>query len=193
MKSKVLVQQALTMSVMFALVVTFSMVTLANSGNAVGELTVIGTSSPGDSSFVTVNGEAAKSGRTVFSSSTISTPDDMQAIVSFGKVGRLQFAPGTTFTIAANGDSISGDLTKGSLTVLNASQVVAVRTLSGDVVNVNAGETASATSSSAAKKKGSGPGGLELWQLLAIIGAGAAVAIYFATKNNCTSTASRTC
>ena len=191
MKSKVLVQQALTMSVMFALVVTFSMVTLANSGNAVGELTVIGTPSPGDSSFVTVNGEAAKSGRTVFSSSTISTPDDMQAIVSFGKVGRLQFAPGTTFTIAANGDSISGDLTKGSLTVLNSSQSVAVRTLTGETLNVNAGESASATSTvPAAQKK---IGGLELWQLLAIIGAGAAVAIYFATKNNCTSTASRTC
>ena len=111
MKSNVWVQQALTMSVVFALVVTFSMVAVANAGNAVGELTVIRSAAANETSSVTINGEVAKTGRTVFSSSTISTPEGMEAIINFGKSGRIQIAPDTTYTIAA--DSIGGDLTKG--------------------------------------------------------------------------------
>lgn len=191
MKSKVLVQQTLAMAITFAIVLTFSMVSLANAGNAAGELTVIGTPSAGDTSVVTVNGEAAKSGRTVFSSSTITTPGDMEAIVSFGKAGKLQFAPGTTFTVSTDGTTISGDIAAGNVTVLSSSQSVAVKNLAGETLKVNAGETASANSAApAAKKK---IGGLQVWELVAIIGAGAAVAIYFATRNKCTATASQTC
>jgi len=190
MKSKVWIRQALTMSVVFAMVMTFSMVSLANAGNAVGELTVIGGGSTDETSAVTINGEIAKSGRTVFSSSTITTPEGMEAIINFGKAGKVQLAPGTTFTIAVDDKSISGDLTKGNLTVLNAPEAVAVKTMSGDLVKVNAGETASAASSTAAKKKG--PGGLDWWIWAAIIG-GVVVGVVLATHKSCTATASTTC
>jgi len=195
MNSKVWIQQALTMSVLFAVILTFSMVTLANAGNAVGELTVIGSNAFGDVSSVTINGEAAKSGRTVFSSSTINTPEGMEAIVSFGKAGKIQFAPGTTLTISYDGNSISGDLTKGSITVLNAAFNVAVKNAVGEIVNVKAGESANAASNNATKKAKPGPGGLD-WGIWALIIGGAAAAVIIAVtvgKKDCTATASTTC
>lgn len=194
MKSKGWSQQIVTMSVIFALVLTFSMVTLANAGNAVGELMVIGAPVAGETSSVMINGEAAKSGRTVFSSNTITTPDGMGAIINFGKVGKIQFAPDTIFTVAADGKSISGDLTKGSLTVLSAAQSVAVRNAAGEIVNVNAGETTTAASSTAAKKAKPGPAGLDWWIWAAIFGGAAIGIVWAATRsNNCTATVSPTC
>ncbi len=184
MKSNVWVRQALTMSAVFVLVVTFSMVNLANAGNAVGELTVIKRASAGETSSVTVNGEVAKSGRTVFSSSTISTSEGMEAIINFGKAGRIQIEPDTAFTIATDGNSISGDLTRGNLTVLNAANGVAVRTAAGEIVNVKAGETASANSNNATKKAAPGPAGLDWWVWAAIIGGGVTIAIIVATRGN---------
>ena len=187
MKSNVWFRQALTMSVVFALVVTFSMVALANEVNAVGELTVIKTASASETSSVTINGEVAKSGRTVFSPSTISTPDGMEAIINFGKSGKIQIGPDTTYTLAA--DSIGGDLTKGNLTILNSANSVAVRTAAGFVVEVKAGETASATSGTAAKKPG--PAGLDWWVWAAIAGGAVAIIIVAANSgNNNTSVAS---
>jgi len=184
MKSKELVRQALTFLVVFVLVVAFSMVSLANAGAAIGELTVIKSSAGGETSSVTVNGEAAKSGRTIFSSSTISTPEGTEAIINFGKAGRVQLEPDTAFTITTDGNSIGGDLTRGKLTVLNAANGVAVRTASGETVNVTAGETASANSNNTTKKASTGPGGLNWWVWAVIIGGGATAIILIATHNN---------
>ena len=184
MKSNVWVQQALSMLAVFVLVVAFSMVNLANAGNAVGELTVIRSGQAGETSSVTVNGEIAKSGRTIFSSSTISTPEGMEAIINFGKAGRIQIGPDTAFTLATDGNSISGDLTKGKLTVLNAANGMAIRTSTGETVNVNAGETASANSNNATKKAAPGPGGLSWYVWAAIIGGGVAIAVIVATNGD---------
>lgn len=148
MNSKLWIQKALTMCSMVALVATCSMVTLASTGKAVGELTVIG--SAGETSFVTVNGEPSTSGRTVFSSSTVATPEGMGAAVNFGKAGKVEFGASTTFTINFDGNAIGGDLTSGSITVLSAAQTVVVKTLSGEIVELKAGETAMATSARAA-------------------------------------------
>ncbi len=184
MKSNVWVRQALSMSVVFVLVVTFSMVSLANAGNAIGELTVIKSAATGETSSVTINGEVAKSGRTVFSSSTIATPEGMEAIINFGKAGRIQIESDTAFTLATDGNSISGDLTRGRLTVLNAANGVAVRTAAGEIVNVKTGETASANSNNAAKKAAPGPGGLDWWVWAAIIGGGITAVVLIATHGN---------
>ena len=184
MKSNMWVQQALSMFAVFVLVVAFSMVNLANAGNAVGELTVIKSGSAGETSPVTVNGEIAKSGRTVFSSSTISTPSGTEAIINFGKAGRIQIEPDSAFTIATDGNSLSGDLTRGKLTVLSAANGVAVRTVSGETVKVNAGESTSATSSNATKKAAPGPGGLDWWVWAAIIGGGVTAVVLIATHGD---------
>jgi len=123
------------------------MVALASDGRAAGEITVTGSSS--DISAVRVNGEAVRSGRTIFSSSTIATSQDAGAILNLGKAGRIELAPNTTFALTFDNSAISGSLWTGNVTVLNAVKSVDVTTATGDVVKLGAGETASATSGSA--------------------------------------------
>ena len=93
MDSKLWIRKALSSCLCVAVLVTYSMVALANSGKIAGELTVSGKDVKGETPFVLINGEAAKSGRSVFSSSTIVTPDDAIAVVSLGKLGKIELAP----------------------------------------------------------------------------------------------------
>jgi hypothetical protein len=167
--------EAMTLGVLFAFVLSGSLVTLAGTNKPVGEILVTGVKADGDS--VTVNGEPAKSGRTIFSSSTITTPEGANAIVNLGKAGKIQLAPGSTFILDVDGNSVKGDLTAGSLTVLSAAQNVGVKTLTGDVLSLAAGETASATSAVASKKAKAGPGGLDWWVWAAIVGGAAAAVV----------------
>lgn len=179
--------KAATVGVIFAFIVSGSLVTLAASTKPVGEIMVTGAKVDGAS--VTVNGEPADTGRTIFSSSTISTPEGTSALINLGKAGRIQLAPGSTFVIDVEDNAVKGNLTAGSLTVLNSAQPVGVKTLTGDVVTLSSGETASASSGSSSKKAKPGPGGLDWWVWAAIIGGATAAVIIFATRddNNTTS------
>ncbi len=178
MNTKVWIQKAVSTGLMVALIATYSMVTLANTGKAVGELIVNGSD---DTSFVMVNGEPAKSGRTVFSSSTITTPESFGATVNLGKVGRISLAANTTFAYNVDGESVSGDLTAGSITVLNAATGVNVKTLTGDTVTVNAGESANASNAGKQTTTKSGANWLP-WVL--IIGGAIGVIIWTAQEGN---------
>ncbi len=162
MNTKLWIQKAVSTGLMVALIATYSMVTLASTGKAVGELIVNGSD---DTSFVMVNGEPAKSGRTVFSSSTITTPESFGATVNLGKVGRISLAANTTFAYNVEGESVSGDLTAGSITVLNAATGVNVKTLTGDTVTVNAGESANAATAGKQTTKKNGANWLP-WALV---------------------------
>jgi len=171
--------KVITSCVLFAFIVSGSLVTLATTSKPVGEILVTGVSQVGGKS-VTVNGEAAKSGRTIFTSSSISTPEGMSAVINLGKAGRIQMAPGSTFVVDVNGNAINGNLTAGNVTVLSSSQSVGVRTMTGETLSLNAGETASATSGSASKAQ-TGPGGVNWWVWAAIIGGAAAAVILVVT------------
>jgi hypothetical protein len=114
------------------LIAVYSMVAMAAPNRPVGELIVTGSDAT-DSVPVTVNGEAAKTGRTIFSSSAITTPESSGAVVNFGKAGRIELAPSTTFVLTGDGDAISGDITAGSITVLGAAESVNVKTLRASV------------------------------------------------------------
>ncbi len=153
------------------------MVTLAGPVKPIGEVLVSGNTT--ESSTVTVNGEPAKSGRTVFAASTISTPDTSGATINLGKTGKLQLAPNSTFVINTDGDAISGDLTAGSITVLNSLQSVGVKTLSGEIVSLSAGESATATSTSASKMAQTTSSNNN-WTIWALIIGGAIVAVTIA-------------
>jgi len=113
-----------------------SSVVFAMPGKATGEISVSGQ--------VTVNGQAAVSNATILSGETIVSGPDSTAIVSIGKSGRIQLAPNTSVALSFNDSSISGQLTSGNLSVLNAAQPVAVKTLSGETVVLKSGETVSA-------------------------------------------------
>ncbi len=177
--TKRLALKVITSCVLFTFIISGSLVTLAAATKPVGEILVSGVS-PVDGKTVTVNGEDAKSGRTIFSSSSISTPEGMSAVINLGKAGRIQMAPGSTFVVDVVGNAISGNLTAGNITVLSSTQSVGVRTVTGETLSLNAGETAAATSTSAAKAQ-TGPGGLNWWVWAAIIGGAATAIILVAT------------
>lgn len=166
-------KRALSLSLLLTLFSMYSMVTLATSVSPVGELIV--TAGKSDVP-VTVNGEPAASGRTVFSASTITTPEGLIAVLNMGKAGKIELGPNTTFVIHGDGNVVSGSLTSGSVTLVSSAQTFDVKTLSGETVTLNAGETASANSANAATRAKPGPGGLD-WAVWAVIIGGVAAAI----------------
>jgi hypothetical protein len=186
MNSKLWIQKALSMCLVVAIVATYSMVALASSEKAAGELLVTGKSINGETPFVTVNGETAKTGRSVFSSSTIATPENASAIINLGKTGRIELAPNTTFTVNFNEKGITGSLASGMITVLGASNNVGVKMADGNTVELTAGESATANGKTDDKddKKADNKGGAAWWIWAAIFGGAAVGVIYAATSNN---------
>ena len=181
MNSKLLIHKAFTMCLTVVLVATYSMVALASDGKISGEIVVTGTSAS-ETAAVTVNGEPVKSGRTIFSSSTISTPEGSGAIINLGKAGRIELAPNTTFALSFDDAAISGNLAAGSITVLNAAKSVSVKTLSGQAVQLNAGETASANSGAPAAPAPANSSNSNWWVYALILG-GAVAGIVLATQD----------
>jgi formylmethanofuran dehydrogenase subunit C len=95
----------LAMSVAAAVLSVSSMLTLASPGARTGELSVSGD--------VTVNGQKAISGGTIFSDSVIVTARDSSAIVSLGKLGRVELMANTSVKLNFSDKSISGLLDSG--------------------------------------------------------------------------------
>ena len=185
MNSKVWIRKALSMCLVVATVATYSMVALAGSERVAGELSVSGKIVNGETPFVKVNGEAAQSGRSIFSSSTIATPEDASATVNIGKVGKIELAPNTTLALSFDEKGINGDLLAGRVTVLNSSDTVNIKTLDGSVAKLNAGNSAVATGKVQDDDDSVNDGGSAVLIWAAILG-GAAVGIIIAatTDNN---------
>lgn len=183
MNSKLWIHRALSMCLVVAMIATYSMVALAGTGKAAGELLVTGKSINGETPFVTVNGETAKTGRSVFSSSTIATPDNASAIINMGRAGKIELAPNTTLTVTFGEKGISGDLLSGKVTVLGASNSVGIRTADGNTVELNAGESAT-TAGKAAQDKDDDDKGGSAWWAWALVFGGAAAGIVWATTSN---------
>lgn len=149
MNSKLWIRKTISSCLMVAMVATYSMVALASNDKATGELVVNGLSVNGESPVVAVNGEAAKTGRTVFSSSTITTPENSSAIVNMGKAGEVLVAPNSNLTLSFDNNAAHVDLTVGTLTVIRSAQGISV-TSAGSTYTVAAGGTASATAGTVA-------------------------------------------
>lgn len=177
MNSKVWIRKALSMCLTVAIIATYSMVAFAGTEKVAGELLVSGKN------VVTVNGEAAQNGRSIFSSSTIAT-NDASAIINLGKIGKIELAPNTMLSLSFSDKGISGNLVSGQVTVLSASNDVSITTAEGKVLNLKVGETAnstSATNSKAAQNSGMG----KSWWIWALVFGGAVAGIvYTATQDN---------
>lgn len=103
-----------------AVFVTSSMMTFALPGKAtLGELIVAGGAE------VTVNGEAAQTGRTVFSSNTITTPANAGATVNLGELGQVELAPNSSINLSFGEKAINGTLLNGRVKVSGANDVAA--------------------------------------------------------------------
>ena len=139
MNSKTLIRKALSFCLIVAIYATYSMIALAGTERIAGELLI-----SGKNSSVKVNGETAQSGRSIFSASTISTPENTSAIINLGKLGKLELAPNTTANISFTDKGINGDLLSGKITVLGATDAVNIKTTEGKTVKLNAGESVTA-------------------------------------------------
>ena len=179
MNSKLWINKALSMCLVVALIATYSMTTLAGAGKIAGELKVSGKNFNGEMASVNVNGEAAKSGRSIFSTSTIATPDEASAVIDLGKIGSIQLAPKTNLVLSFTEKGISGDLLAGSVTVLNAADSVNITTVGGKTLQLNAGETATAGGQTQDDDAGSSSGGAAVLPYVLILG-GAVAAIVIA-------------
>ena len=177
MNSKLWIQKALSLCLSVAILATYSMVGLAAPGKVAGELTVSGKNVNGESPFVLVNGEAARSGRSVFSGSTITTPETASAVMNLGRFGKIELAPATSLTLTFDEKGIFGDLTSGKVTVLGASDNVAIKTLNGKTVQLAAGQSATASGKAQDDDDDDDDDGGAAWWPWALVFGGAGVVI----------------
>jgi hypothetical protein len=163
---------------MVAIYATYSMVTLASTEKIAGELLI-----SGKNSSVKVNGETAQSGRSVFTASTISTPENTSAIINLGKLGKLELAPNTTVNISFTEKGINGDLLSGKITVIGTNNVVNIRTTEGKIVELNAGESVTAGKQQD-DDDDDDDAGAAWWVWTAIFGGAIAAVVIAATSDN---------
>ena len=140
---------------------TSTMFALA-AGNVAGEIIV-----SGDNATVTLNGEKVLSGRTFFSSGVIATSEN-SAVINLGKLGRVSMSPNSILSLNFTENSISGEVTAGTVKVLNNE---------GVTVDVKGLDADSSSSSQSGNKKAS------YWVPLAILGGAVGAAILFVTLN----------
>ncbi|MGD9564091.1 MAG: hypothetical protein AB7F88_15230 [Pyrinomonadaceae bacterium] len=176
-------RKAITVCALTTLFTATSMVALAASGPVAAELTVSGHGLNGEAPVALVNGEESKSGRTVFSSSVISTPGETTATLSIGKAGRLELSPNSSVNVVFDDRTIEAELTEGTLTVLNSEGTVNVRTNDGRTTVLNPGESISAAGNTSAKQTSSKKDKTWIWILVAG-GAAAAILIAVAASNS---------
>src|ERR671933_2843988 len=90
-----------------AILSVYSMVSLASQGQTgpSGELSVSGQ--------VTVNGQSAISGATVFSDSTVATAQNSSAVVSLGKLGRVELLPSSSVRLSFSETGVNATLEQG--------------------------------------------------------------------------------
>lgn len=183
MNSKLWIRKALSMCLCVAVLATYSMVALASPGKAAGELAVSGKSVNGEAPFVLVNGEAARSGRSVFSGSTITTSETTNAVINLSKLGKIELAPNTVLNITFDDKGIFGDLTSGAVSVLGAAENVNIKTLNGKTVQLAAGQSVSA-SGRPDDDDDDDKGGAAWWAWGAVFAGAAAVIIWTAISDN---------
>lgn len=180
MNSKLWIKKTLTLCLTAAIFAAYSMAALAASDRIVGEVSISGKNVQGEAPAVTINGEAAQNGRSIFSSSTIVTSPDASAIISVAKVGKIELAPGTTLALSFNENGFSGDLILGKVTSLGGSKDVTINTPNGKTVKLNAGESAVAGQTQTTDDNDGGAA----WIWYAVIFGGAAAAILIAATTN---------
>jgi hypothetical protein len=182
MNSKLWIRKALSMCLCVAILATYSMVALASPGKAAGELAVSGKIVNGEAPFVFVNGEVARSGRSVFSGSTITTSEST-AVLNLSKLGKIELAPNTALNLTFDEKGIFGELTSGTVSVLGAAQNVNIKMLNGKTVQLAAGQSVSASGLKDDKDDDDDDGGAAWW-IWGGVFAGAAAIILWTALND---------
>lgn len=139
------VRKTIAASLASAVFMTSSMFAFAAPENQpqLAELIVSGAPADGDVPYVSVNGERAFSGRTIKSSTTITTPATSSATINLGKLGRVEVAPNSNFVLNFNEKGISGNLISGNVRVVgNENSENSIQTKDSVIVANQAGDKA---------------------------------------------------
>lgn len=134
---------------LLSLVLTFSFAAASltpvfsqTSQTAIAELTVNGRQTEGKAPTILINGSNSANGSRLAFPAQISVPAETSAIVSFGKAGKLELAPGTMANIAYSETGVSVDLSEGRLLVSSAAEsVFNIKTVDGIIANDKSRET----------------------------------------------------
>jgi hypothetical protein len=132
MLGKNTIRKSITLLTALAVWCVYSTVIFAATKDITGELTVTGQ--------VTVNGQAAVSNSTIVSGSTIATGADSSAVVSLGKLGKLELSADSSLTLKFTEGSITGILSQGKSRVSNAAGVATTITTKDATVIADAGQ-----------------------------------------------------
>ena len=119
MTSRTWSRTPITLALALAILCTYSMVGLAQTGQTgpTGDLSVVGE--------VTVNGTSAISGATVFSDSTVTTAKGSSAVVSLGKLGRVEVLPESSLKLSFTETGVTAMLSQGRVRLSTSSGVTA--------------------------------------------------------------------
>jgi hypothetical protein len=126
------IRKSITLLTALAVWCVYSTVIFAAAKDITGEITVTGQ--------VTVNGQSAVSNSTVVSGSTIATGADSSAVVSLGKLGRVELSADSSLTLKFSEGSITGMLSQGRVRVSNAAGVATTFTTKDATVIADAGQ-----------------------------------------------------
>lgn len=139
MISKTWSRKPIAACVAVAILSVYSMVVLASPAAKVpsAELSVTG--------LVTVNGENALSGGTLFSDSVITTAEKSNATVNLSKLGRVEVAPNSGMKLSFNETSLSGLLDNGRAHVSTLAGITVNFTTKDGVVMVDGSQPTSFT------------------------------------------------
>lgn len=178
MNAGLMVRKLFSFGLSLAIITVSSMVSLASSPKTTGILTV--TNRNGGEAVAFLNGTAVRSGRSIFSSSTISTEADTFAVVDLGNAGRFELAPGTSLSLTFDDSNASVVLSSGSIKALSASRGIEVTLPGGEKVAINAGETAG--TANRRQDDDDDKGGAAWWLWALVFGGAAAGMIIGAVK-----------
>jgi len=139
MISKTWSRKPIAACVAVAILSVYSMVVLASPAAKVpsAELSVTG--------LVTVNGENALSGGTLFSDSVITTAEKSSATVNLSKLGRVEVAPKSGLKLSFNETSVMGLLENGTAHVSTLAGITVNFTTKDGVVMVDGSQPTSFT------------------------------------------------
>src|SRR2546423_12249887 len=128
MTSRTWSRTPITLSLALAILCTYSMAVLAvpqGQAGPTGDLSVVGE--------VSVNGTSAISGATVFSDSTIATGQNSSAVVSLGKLGRVELLPNSSLKLSFTDKGVSGMLEAGPVPAPSSPRAAPPATTKGRV------------------------------------------------------------
>lgn len=126
------IRKSLTLLTAIAVWCVYSTVIFAAPKDVTGDITVTGQ--------VTVNGQPAVSNSAIISGSTVETAANSSAVVSLGKLGRVELSADSNLTLRFSEGSITGVLNAGKVRVSNAAGVATTITTKDATAIADAGQ-----------------------------------------------------